>query len=182
MTYLSHAHKLDYLLSFLIISYTYSCFLSSVCICQCVGTFQEARLALILTLGRYRGEEIEEKKQIETRKEEEIEIEIGLDEAENGGEQIERNIIKSDSQIANVIGDSDSVKDQNLPIVLEALKSCVGDFNFNSELDPGSHAESSTDSIFNFHSDFKILLAAMQKDKDKEVEKEIEIEVETVSS
>ena len=147
-----------------------------------MGTFQEARLALVLTLGRYREEELEDKKQIEKHKEEEIEIEIGLDEAENGGEQIERNIIKSNSQIADIIRNSESVKDQNLPIVLEALKSCVGDLNFNSELDPGSHAESSTDSMFNFHSDFKILLAAMQKDKDKEVEKEVEIAVEAVSS
>jgi hypothetical protein len=118
-----------------------------------VGTFQEARLSLILTLGRYKDKETEEKEKVEK----------------------EIRIMKTNAQFADAVRNSESVKYQNLPVVLEALRSCVGDFDFTSDLDLGPHATS--DSVFNFNSDFKILLNAIQKDKEVEVEVEEEVEV-----
>jgi hypothetical protein len=120
-----------------------------------VGTFQEARLSLILTLGRYKDKETEEREKVEK----------------------EIRIMKTNAQFADTFRNSESIKYQNLPVVLEALKSCVGDFDFTSDLDLGPHAESDSDSVFNFKSDFNILLNAIQKDKEVEVEVEEEKEV-----
>jgi hypothetical protein len=123
-----------------------------------VGTFQEARLSLILTLGRYRDEEREE---TEKGKNEEI---------ESGREKTEKNIIKTNAQFGDIIRNSESIK--YLPVVLEALRSCVGDFNFTSDLDLGPHVASDSDSIFDFYSNFKTVLDAIQKDNEVEVEVE----------